>query len=65
MMNNMQQLNQPWSKEEVDFIMADMLWKAQDFELRLKSPFPMPYLFPIETDIPTKPEIQHKTDPNP
>ncbi|MGO9174548.1 MAG: hypothetical protein ACLQED_00165 [Desulfobaccales bacterium] len=53
-MNNIQPdklATQPWTKEEVDFIMADMQWKAQDFELRLKSPYLMLLYYPTESDI--------------
>ena len=37
-----------WTKEATDFMMAGLQWKANEFELRLKSPYP--FLF-IETPI--------------
>lgn len=48
---NPNQVSYPiWTKEAVAFIMADLQWKANELETRLRSPYPL--LFPL----PTRPE---------
>ena len=52
-----------WTKEAVDLIKADFQWKANEIELRLKSPYQ--FLF-IETSVVVEqPETQPQPIPNP
>jgi hypothetical protein len=46
-----------WSKEEAAFMMADIKWKAQEMEARLKSPYSWIFF--------TKPEVQSHFQPIP
>jgi hypothetical protein len=54
-----------WTKEAVNFIMADLQWKATDLEIRVKSPYPSLFFYYIESNIAKQPEILPQTNPNP
>jgi hypothetical protein len=53
-----------WTKEAVDFIMADLEWKAIVLETRLKSPFPLLFYY-VESNTIEQPEIQPQPIPSP
>lgn len=40
-------LNTPvlWPKEAIELIMGGLQWQAQDFELRQKSPYQLPFFY--------------------
>jgi hypothetical protein len=48
-----------WSKEVADLIMADLQWKANELETRLKSPYPLLFFYY------TQPETESQINPNP
>jgi len=60
---NYNQISYPiWTKEAVALIAADLKWKANELEARLKSPYPLLFLPPTQPEN-TKP-IEIQTPPN-
>lgn len=54
-----------WSKEAADLIMADLQWKANELETRLKSPYPLLFFYHVESNTIEQPEIQPQPIPSP
>lgn len=54
--------NPLWTKDAVVFIMADLRWKANELEARLKSPYPLLFFYHIQQ---AKIQLQPIPNPNP
>ncbi len=55
--------NSLWTKEAIVLIMADLQWKANELETRLRSPYPLPFFYQVQPPEPQPSEIQ--PNPNP
>lgn len=60
--NSSQILYPIWTKEMIAFNMADMQWKVNDLEIRLKSPYPLLFVSPSQPEDVKQIEIQPLPD---
>jgi hypothetical protein len=61
-MDSSQTLYPIWTRETIAFIMADLKWKANELETRLKSPYPLLFVSPTQPENIKPIEIQPLPD---
>jgi hypothetical protein len=51
---NPNEITKFWSREAIEFLVAEWKWKTQEIETRLKSPYPLLFIY-NEQEMPLQP----------